>query len=164
MICEFYPWKFETDVEETKKIYAKRDFSINTEWNEHLIQRLTEEQKNFFKSLGVDLMKIPVEEKIWEFDEDNENTNVFKISTDFAIRGRLIEIPEWQADIFTDTEILGELPQNISVVDGGEMIAYAIGNMKPGIVFKPTYFKVENENLRVWNSGYVIGSLLIIEE
>jgi hypothetical protein len=61
MIFDFYPWKIEVDVDETRRFYHENDYSSNKEWNKMFVEVLTASQIDFFHNLGIDLMKIEVE-------------------------------------------------------------------------------------------------------
>lgn len=164
MIYNLGPWKVDIDREETAKIYEKADYSEEKKWNRNLIERLNEEALDFFEKIGVDLMKIEVSVKVYDFHEDGEDVNLMRIAGDFAVRGKFLEIPLWQAEFYEDDELLGQMPETIKKTDEKEQLSYEIGNLKPGIVFKPPYFRVEKGALEVWDSGYIVGSILIFEE
>lgn len=163
MIYDLHPWKIDVDREGTAKLYEEKDFSLNKEWNKRLIAKLDQEALDFFDRLGVDLMNIEAEEKVLEFFEVDEEKQIMRTAADFFIKGNFIELPSWQAEIFEDEDILGKMPENMKKTDAEEM-ACAAGNLLPGVVFKPPFFRVTDGNLRVWDSGYIVGSLLIIEE
>lgn len=163
MLYDFYPWKIDVDQKGTVELYEEKDYSVNKDWNKELISRLNDEEKQFFEKLGVNLMKTEIEEKVYDFHEDGEDIKCLKISGDFVLRGKLVEIPEWQATIYEDEEILGTMPETIKKSESDEM-AFRMGNLEPGIIFKPPFFRTEDKDLMIWDSGYVIGSFLIIEE
>ena len=163
MIYDLYPWKIDIDRDETVKLYEEKDFSLDKEWNSRLISKLDDEALAFFDRLGVDLMKAEIEEKVMEFFEVDEEKQILRISGEFVLRGTFKEIPSWQAEIYEDDEVLGKMPDIMQKTDADEMTCKA-GNIQPGVVFKPPYFRVEKGSLRVWDSGYIVGSILIIEE
>ena len=163
MLYDFYPWKIDVDKADTEKFYTEKDFSLNKEWNQEFEKLIGDSGREFFVKLGVDLLKTEVEEKVLEFHEDDEEQQILTIACNFAIKGRFAEIPSWQAEIYEDDEIMGKMPEVIKRTECEEM-ACPLGNSGYGVVFKPPYFKVEKGNLRVWDSGYVVGSVLITEE
>ncbi|MFR5684201.1 MAG: hypothetical protein ACLUD1_09170 [Clostridia bacterium] len=66
MLFEFMPWQLDVDIESTKLFYESNDYSKDKALNQDFIDSLTKEQKYFFDSLGVDLLKIEIDEAVYD--------------------------------------------------------------------------------------------------
>ena len=110
MIYEFLPWKLDVDAEATKLFYETNDFSKDKSVNEEFIESLTEEQKNFFNSLGVNLFKIEVDKTIYDIpeDEDTPASKIKRIVINFLIKGKILALPQYQKEIYSDEEVFGK--------------------------------------------------------
>lgn len=61
MRFDFTPWNIDVDVEKTQQYYVDNDDCIDEKINSKFIKILTEEQRLFFKRLGVDIEKVKID-------------------------------------------------------------------------------------------------------
>lgn len=57
MVFDFYPWNLDVDVEGTRLLYRDNDYAGKRKVNERFWQAMSDGQKRFFHSLGVDFMR-----------------------------------------------------------------------------------------------------------
>lgn len=165
VIFELYPWKLDIDLKSTKKLYADKDFSLDKELNQTLFDFLSPTKQEFFKTLEVDFMKIPIEKTIYEIpeEENSEEERITIFNIKFLLRGELLSITKLQKEIYGDGEVFGDqLPSSLEIVKGkdeNEFLVYEVDGM-PCIFKHPcTYF--EGEDFEKWDCGYVAGAILL---
>ena len=95
MIFNFHPWTLDIDVEATKQLYSENDYSTDPATNTKFAKQLSEKQKDFFTSIGIDPMKIKVDETIYDIPGDNETAGrkVYRMLIDFLICGKFLAVP-----------------------------------------------------------------------
>lgn len=71
MVMNFYPWEMDIDVEATRQLYEENDYAEDKAFNRRLADTMTQQQKDFFSSLGVDIHKMRAEEKIHDIPEED---------------------------------------------------------------------------------------------
>lgn len=169
MIYEFLPWKLDVDAEATKLFYETNDFSKDKSVNEEFIESLTEEQKNFFNSLGVNLFKIEVDKTIYDIpeDEDTPASKIKRIVINFLIKGKILALPQYQKEIYSDEEVFGkDFPASISVLsyNDDDYLKTFDNGIGLGIVFKHPCFHYDDEKFKKWDCGYILESILIMKD
>lgn len=94
MLFEFMPWQLDVDIESTKLFYESNDYSKDKALNQDFIDSLTKEQKYFFDSLGVDLLKIEIDEAVYDIPEDGEmpSLKIKRLSVDFLMKGEIFSV------------------------------------------------------------------------
>ena len=102
MLFEFMPWQLDVDIESTKLFYESNDYSKDKALNQDFIDSLTKEQKYFFDSLGVDLLKIEIDEAVYDIPEDGEMSSlkIKRLSVDFLMKGEILALPQYQKDLY----------------------------------------------------------------
>ena len=116
MIFNFNPWQLDADVDLTKQLYEEVDYSVDKTANIEFIESLSSEQQLFFNSLGIDLAKIEVDKVIYEIPKDEEisTSKIYRMSVNFLIRGKILALPKYQKDIYSDEEVFGKkIPEQI---------------------------------------------------
>lgn len=169
MIFNFYPWQLDVDVESTKQLYSEIDYSIDKIANTEFIDSLSLEQQQFFDSLGVDLAKAEIDKTIYDIPDDEEmlEKKLYKMSVDFLIKGKILGLPQYQKDLYSDEEVFGkDFPSSIKVLSSDDvdyMITYnnGIGN---GIVFKHPGLHYDDKKFESWDCGYILGAILIMRD
>ena len=78
MVFDFYPWKIDVDIENTRNFYQENDYSSNKEWNKMFVDVLTPIQKEVFDELGIDMMKIEIRKT--EFEDNEEVPFIYTIN------------------------------------------------------------------------------------
>lgn len=169
MIYEFLPWKLDVDAEATKLFYETNDCSKDKSVNEEFIESLTEEQKNSFNSLGVNLFKIEVDKTIYDIpeDEDTPASKIKRIVINFLIKGKILALPQYQKEIYSDEEVFGkDFPASISVSSSNDddYLKTFDNGIGLGIVFKHPCFHYDDEKFKKWDCGYILGSILIMQD
>lgn len=165
MIFDFEPWKLEIDVEATKGHYGNKEYNGNIDLANKVMKILTEEQKDFFTLLGIDISKADMREYIYDFPEENPPTKTSSIIISFLLCGRFCEIPEfqnklyWEGDekIFTD-----QAPTDLTVVrvgNGEYFPTYDVNNM--AVIFKHPFFSIQDQKFEKWECGYMLGEAVI---
>lgn len=168
MIFDFYPWKMDVDVEATKQFYIENDFAKEREVNAKFYENMSEKQKNFFISLGVNAEKIEIEEKMYDIPEENDmpRAKIHICSIKFLVCGKMLSLPDYQKEIYGDEEVFGETFSNtITVVEmpeGEKLPVFDVDGM--GCVFKHPYFHFDKEVFKQWDCGYVLGTILIMKD
>lgn len=76
MMFNFYPWTLDIDVESTKQLYSENDYSTDSAANTKFTKQLSKRQKDFFMSVGINPLKIRVEETIYDIPDNNETANI----------------------------------------------------------------------------------------
>lgn len=169
MIFEFTPWQLDVDIEATRVFYESNDYSKDKALNEDFIESLTKEQKYFFDSLGVDLLKIEIDKVLYDIPEDGEMPalKMQKIFVNFLIKGKILALPQYQKDLYEDEEVFGKaFPDSIKVLssDDEDYLKTYNNGIGAGIVFKHPCFHYDNEKFKEWNCGYILGSILIMQD
>lgn len=168
MIFDFYPWQLDVDVEKTRELYKKTDYSIDKAANVEFIKGLSAEQLNFFNSLGVDLAKIEVDKTIYEIPEDEEThaSKKYRMFINFLIEGKILALPKYQKDIYSDEEMFGnEFPELIKVSpDHEEYLEIFHNGIGAGIIFKHPCFHYDDDKFKNWDCGYILGTILIMQD
>ena len=168
MIFNFNPWQLDADVDLTKQLYEEVDYSVDKTANIEFIESLSSEQQLFFNSLGIDLAKIEVDKVIYEIPKDEEipASKIYRMSVNFLIRGKILALPKYQKDIYSDEEVFGKkIPECIKILSDDEDYLKTFDNgIGAGIVFKHPCFHYENEKFKNWDCGYILGTILIMKE
>ena len=123
MFFEFKPWQLEVDVEGTKLFYEETDYSKDKAVNREFMESLTEEQKYFFDSLGVDISKIEIDKALYDIPEEGELPSLKMKSTtvNFLLKGKFLALPQYQKELYSDEEVFGkEFPDNIKILSSDE--------------------------------------------
>lgn len=165
MIFKFYPWTPDIDVEATKQLYLENDYSTDTSANTKFVGQLSEKQKDFFKSIGVNPMKIKADETIYDIPDDNGTAGrkVYRMLADFMMCGKFLAIPQFQKDLYGSGELVKGFPDSLEVVKEDGLPVYDIGLGK-GIVFKHPCTRFDTEAFQTWDCGYIIGTILIMSD
>ncbi len=165
MLFDFKPWKLDIDVDATRELYLNNK-SINI--SNKVMSVLSENQKVFFESLGVDVIKTDIKKYIYEFPETEQPSTIISVKISFLMCGKFCEIPEFQEELYWkgDEKIFTEQwPKELGVVriDNSEYITiYDLENM--AVVFKHPYTSIEDEKYSKWGCGYVLGDAIITIE
>ena len=72
MIVNFYPWEIDVDIEATKRFYEENDCSEDKMVNQWFYAAMTQKQKDFFASLGVEIDKVKAAERVHEIPDEEE--------------------------------------------------------------------------------------------
>ena len=123
MLFEFMPWQLDVDIESTKLFYESNDYSKDKALNQDFIDSLTKEQKYFFDSLGVDLLKIEIDEAVYDIPEDGEmpSLKIKRLSVDFLMKGEILALPQYQKDLYTDEEVFWKtFPDTVKVLSSAD--------------------------------------------
>lgn len=169
MLFEFMPWQLDVDIESTKLFYESNDYSKDKALNQDFIDSLTKEQKYFFDSLGVDLLKIEIDEAVYDIPEDGEmpSLKIKRLSVDFLMKGEILALPQYQKDLYTDEEVFWKtFPDTVKVLSSADedyLKTYDNG-IGSGIVFKHPCFRYDNEIFKEWDCGYILGTILIMQD
>ena len=152
MLFEFMPWQLDVDIESTKLFYESNDYSKDKALNQDFIDSLTKEQKYFFDSLGVDLLKIEIDEAVYDIPEDGEmpSLKIKRLSVDFLMKGEILALPQYQKDLYTDEEVFWKtFPDTVKVLSSAD----------------EDYLKTyDNEIFKEWDCGYILGTILIMQD
>lgn len=168
MIFKFYPWTLDIDVEATKQLYLENDYSTDFSANTKFAGQLSEKQKDFFKSMGVNPMKIKANETIYDIPGDNETAGkkVYRMLADFMVCGKFPAIPNYQKEIYGSDELFGkEFPDSLKVIkEENGLPVYDIDGLGKGTVFKHPCTRFDAESFQTWDCGYIIGTILIMSD
>ena len=168
MIRNFYPWEIDIDVEATKQYYEKNDCAGDKEINKKFADKMSQDQKDFFSALGVDVHKIKAEERVHDIPDEEELSGgkVYVRTLDFLLCGRFLTIPDYQEHIYSDKEITGlELPDTLRVIimpEGEKLPVYDIDGWP--CVFKHPFFRMDGHRYKKWDCGFVMGSILLMKD
>ena len=58
MIMNFHPWEIDVDVDATRQFYEENDCAEDRDINQKFYDKMSQAQKDFFASIGVDIQKI----------------------------------------------------------------------------------------------------------
>lgn len=78
-------------------------------------------------------------------------------------------MPKYQKELYSDEEVFGDkFPNSIKVVspdDEDELKTFDVdGGIGFGIVFKHPCFHYDDEKFKDWNCGYILGTILIMQD
>lgn len=169
MIFDFEPWQLDIDVNLTKQLYEEVDYSIDKAANIEFIESLSSKQQDFFNSLGIDLTKIEVDKYIYDIPSDEETpaSTIYKMSVNFLIRGKILALPKYQKEIYSDEEVFGKsFPASIKVLSSSDddYIKVFDNGIGAGIVFKHPCFHYDEDIFKKWDCGYILGTILIMKD
>ena len=168
MIMNFHPWEIDVDVDATRQFYEENDCAEDRAINQKFYDKMSQAQKDFFASIGVNIQKIKAKERIHEIlgEEDLPGGKVYIRTLDFLFCGRFLSIPDYQQHIYSDEEITGlEFPDTLRVVtmpEGENLPVYDIDGW--ACVFKHPFFRMEECQYKKWDCGYVMGSILLMKD
>ena len=165
MIFDFNPWQLDVDIDLTKQLYKEVDYSTDKTANMEFIENLSLEQQQFFNSLGVDLTKIDVDKTIYDIPKDEETpaSKIYRMTVNFFIRGKILALPKYQKDIYSDEEVFGKkFPEFIKVLSSNDedYLKTFDNGIGAGIVFKHPCFHYDKEIFKEWDCGYILGTIL----
>lgn len=166
MIFQFSPWKLDINVSATKKMYQENNFALDREINQKFINWYPEDLKSLFESVGVDMLRVRADEKLYDNPDEDEvlGGKICVRTIDFLLCGKILGLPEFYREIYDDEELFaGKLPEILEWVKGenNSIPFYDAGGL--GIVFKHPYFR-DPEKYSKWDCGYVMGSILAIKD
>ena len=168
MVFHFYPWNLDVDVEETRLLYQENDYAGNREVNERFWQVMSDGQKSFFHSLGVDFMRVEADEKLYDIPDDGDvqGGRISMKTIHFLFRGSFLAIPDFQGELYKDAEVFGsQVPNSLKIVRMSQEKALAVYEVDGWpCVFKHPCFHFEQENFQKWNCGYLLGSILLMKD
>ncbi|WP_461811372.1 toxin-antitoxin system protein [Faecalimonas sp.] len=168
MFLDFNPWQLDINVSGTKQLYRENDYSIDKTNNTEFIKKLSLKQQQFFESLGIDLTKIEVDKTIYEIPKDEETpaASIYKMGVNFLIEGKILALPQYQKEIYSDEEVFGnKFPESIKVlVSDDEYLKVFDNGIGAGIIFKHPCFHYDNEKFKDWDCGYILGTILIMQD
>lgn len=158
MIFDLYPWKVDFDIESTKEFYKENNLSIDADLNEKFKRSLHLTHKQFFENIGVDILKVRVEE-IESCPDENGNNH--KLSVDFLVCGKFLAIAEFQKEIYGNIEEFKDDVEKVDVLDYDFPPFVNIDDMGCGVVFKHPSNKFDFKEFEKWDCGYICGSVII---
>lgn len=131
------------------------------------MESLTLNQRTFFDSLGVDLMKIEIDPMVYDISEDEETpaAKIHRIMVHFLLKGCFLALPQYQKDIYSDEAVFGNMfPNSIKVLSSAEedYIKPFHNGIGLGIFFKHPCGHYEDKKFQVWDCGYLMGSILVV--
>ena len=118
MIFDYNPWQSDVDADLIVKLYKEVGYSLDKKTNMEFIESLSSKQQEFFNSLGIDLTKIEVDKIIYDIPEDEETPalKICRLFANFLIRGRILALPQYQKDLYSDEEVFGKkFPGSVKV-------------------------------------------------
>ena len=160
MIYDFYPWKIDVDVENTREFYQENDYSYNKEWNRLFVDILTPIQRGFFTELGVDMMRIEVRKN--EFEDNEEVPFIYTIN--FLLCGKFLSMTKHQLDMYADEEIFGQsvVLDSVECIEADRLITYdGLGLVGTGMRFRHPASYFEESQFQEWNCGFINGALIV---
>lgn len=97
------------------------------------------------------MAKIEVDKVIYEIPKDEEisTSKIYRMSVNFLIRGKILALPKYQKDIYSDEEVFGKkIPESIKILSDDEDYLKTFDNgIGAGIVFKHPCFHYGDETL-----------------
>lgn len=159
MVVDFYPWKMDIDIDETRRFYQDNDYSSNKEWNKMFVEVLNASQIDFFHNLGIDLMKIEVEK--CDFVDNEEVPFIYSI--DFLLCGKFLSLPKVQVELYSDEEVFGKYVElDLSeCIETEDLVIYDGLGLGTGIRFKHPAIHFEEKRFEEWACGFIGGALII---
>ena len=163
MVVTFYPWKLEIDVEKTRVLYAKETFAVDEEANQILLSILTQEQRDFLDSLGVDPAKIQVHKKEYDLSEEEcKEKELHSLEVAFLVCGKFLSAPADQIEMYKDEDVYGRnlVPEDLEIemIDTDELFAPIEFGI--GLRFKHPVSHFSGDEYMSWDCGYVCGSTI----
>lgn len=168
MVFSFYPWTMDLDVEATKRLYSRQNYAADPAVTARLIASLSDKQRDFFASIGVDPERIRADEKAYAIPAEGDCPagRLHRLTLDFLLCGSFLALPDYQKDLYSDAELFGEtLPDSLAVValpEEDKLPLYEVDGW--GVVFKHPCFHFEDEAFQVWDCGYILGSVLLMKD
>lgn len=155
------------DIESTKQFYAEKEYVKDRNENTKFYQHMSKKQKIFFDSLGVDMEKMEIEEKLHDIPEEEgmAAAKIYVCSINFLICGEIISLPDYQKHIYEDEEVFGKaFPDTINVIEQPEekLAVFDVDSLP--CVFKHPCFHFDDKKFKDWDCGYVLGAILIMKE
>lgn len=166
MIVNFYPWEIDVDIEATKRFYEENDCSEDKVVNQWFYAAMTQKQKDFFASLGVEIDKVKAAERVHEIPDEEElpGGKIFIRTLDFLLCGDFLAIPDYQAHICGEEDLTGmKLPDALKIItmpEGEKLPTYNIDGWN--CVFKHPIFHMDESKFEKWDCGFVMGSILMM--
>ena len=168
MIFDFYPWKMDIDIKATEQLYERKDYAKDRNANQTMLEAMSEKQKNFFVSVGVDILKAKVTEKVYNIPSDGELSGgkIYSRTLDFLMCGKFLSIPDYQEEIYSDEDIFGmNFPDSLHVISMPEEQKIPVFDIDGwGCVFKHPLFRFGEEDVTQWDCGYIAGSILLMKD
>ncbi len=169
MIFDFNPWQLDVDIDLTKQLYKEVDYSTDKTANIEFIKSLSLKQQQFFNSLGVELMNVDINKTVYETTENEKisTSRIYRMTVNFLIRGKILALPKYQKDIYSDKEVFGEnFPKSIKVLSSNneDYLKTFDNGIGAGIVFKHPCFHYDKEIFKEWDCGYILGTILIMKD
>lgn len=137
MIFDFNPWQLDVDIDLTKKLYKEVDYSTD---------------KTIYEILE---------------DEDTSVQKIYRMFINFLIRGKILALPKYQKDIYSDEEVFGKnFPESIKILSSNDEDNLKVFDNGIGacIIFKHPCFHYDDENFKEWDCGYILGTILIMKD
>ncbi len=159
MKLDFMPWKVDVDVEKTQQYYVDNDDCLDKKINQKFTKILTDEQKMFFKRLGVDIEKVKIDYHKLSDEEMSalEKKEIFDVS--YLVCGKLLSITSLQAEVYCDDDVFGrDILNEVDVIEMNEF-TNAIGNMQYSFKHPATAFP--EKNLETWDCGFIGGKVIM---
>ena len=159
MIFEFFPWRIDVNIEDTKQLYRENDYALNKTWNRDFISKLNTSQQEFFDTLGIDLMNVEIERH--DFEDNPEAPYMLVIN--FLFCGKFLAMPEEQLELYKDEELYGtcmEIMDVECVPTGDKLSVYEELGFGIGIRFKHPVSHFEGSQFEKWDCGFVNGALI----
>lgn len=114
-------------------------------------------------------MKVDVDKTIYEIPEDEEipASKIYRMTVNFLIRGKILALPKYQKDIYSDEEVFGKnFPESIKVLSSNDedYLKTFENGIDAGIVFKHPCFHYDKEIFKEWDCGYILGTILFMKD
>ena len=168
MVYDFYPWNLDVDVEGTRLLYRDNDYAGKRKVNERFWQAMSDGQKRFFHSLGVDFMRVEADEKLYNIPDDGDvqGGGISMKTIHFLLHGSFLAIPDFQGELYKDAEVFGsQVPDSLKIVRMPQEEALTVYEVDGWpCVFKHPCFHFEQEKFQKWNCGYLLGSILLMKD
>ncbi|POP31531.1 toxin-antitoxin system protein [Lactonifactor longoviformis] len=168
MIFDFYPWKMDIDIKATEQLYERKDYAKDRNANQTMLEAMSEKQKDFFVSVGVDILKAKVTEKVYNIPSDGELSGgkIYSRTLDFLMCGKFLSIPDYQEEIYSDEDIFGmNFPDSLQVISMPEEQKIPVFDIDGwGCVFKHPLFRFGEEDVTKWDCGYIAGTILLMKD
>lgn len=169
MIFYFNPWILDIDIAATERLYREYNYSENLTANMRFVSELSEQEREFFACLGVNPMRIHVDESYIKVADEQveDNGKIFRRLIDFLMCGRILGMPDYQVRWYSDPKGFNmKLPKTLQKIntEEGKIAFYDVEEEGIGVVFKHPCMRSNREEFRIWDCGYVLGSILQIKE
>ena len=115
------------------------------------------------------MTKIEVDKYIYDIpaDEEMPASKIYKMSVNFMIKGKILALPKYQKEIYSDEEVFGEnFPSDMKVLSSNDddYIKVFDNGIGAGIVFKHPCFHYDEDIFKKWDCGYILGTILIMKD